>query len=83
MYSFPYKAKIGRQDLRKSSYFETRITEIADEKTAYYEVRLYCILCCNYVNPVNSENQEKSIKRRCPTRSPLATCGEWQFKCGN
>jgi hypothetical protein len=22
------------------------------------------------------------IDQRCPTHSPLATCGEWSFKCG-
>jgi len=22
------------------------------------------------------------IEQRCPTHSPLATCGEWAFKCG-
>jgi hypothetical protein len=23
-----------------------------------------------------------TIGQRCPTQSPLATCGEWSFKCG-
>ena len=23
-----------------------------------------------------------SLNQRCPTHSPLATCGEWAFKCG-
>ena len=22
------------------------------------------------------------LRQRCPTHSPLATCGEWPFKCG-
>jgi len=23
-----------------------------------------------------------ALEQRCPTHSPLATCGEWPFKCG-
>jgi len=23
-----------------------------------------------------------NIEQRCPTHSPLASCGEWPFKCG-
>ncbi len=30
----------------------------------------------------NFNSQYYNLEHRCPTLSPLATCGEWPFKCG-
>jgi hypothetical protein len=43
---------------------------------------------CNHFTSFLSLLSEKAnftnvIEQRCPTLSPYATCGDWQFKCGD